>query len=107
MKKKILHTLSLVFLFASIVSVSFNAAAADLPSSRTASDRSGFRSERASSAFSQGPKNAPSPGGAVGTTNMEGGSEAPVGDATGIILLAGLAYVGFVFIRKRTSELKV
>ena len=30
----------------------------------------------------------------------------PIGDATGMILLAGVAYLGFVLIRKRRNDLK-
>ena len=105
MKKKIVYVLVLV---AFLVSATMGVSAADAPSSKNRS-----------SLYSRSKATTPSSGvsseiAGIDSPLRSGGSDlglgdgigtlpdpAPIGDATGIILLAGLTYIGFVFIRKR------
>ena len=107
MKKKIVYVLVLV---AFLVSATMGVSAADAPSSKN-------RSSLYSRSKVTTPSSAvPSEITGIDSPLRSGGSDpslddgvgmlldpnpTPIGDATGIVLLAGLTYIGFVFIRKR------
>ena len=113
MKKKVLYTLILGVLF-------MNATLSEAMATETdasASKRSGLYSKPAPietttstptpseatglySPLRANPTNPGEPGWGEGI-----GTATPIGDATGLILLAGVAYLGFVFLRKRRKSL--
>ena len=105
MKKKALYTLVLGVLF---MSVATGLSAADANRSGLYSRSSKAETVEAVAAPATGlysplranPTVAGQPGMAEGI-----GTETPIGDATGFILLAGAAYLGFAFLRKRRHEL--
>ena len=109
MKKKIVYALVLMVAFL-VSEATTGVMAADAPFSR---DRSGLQSHSRAAAPSSSTSSEitrlrsipgePNLGDGVG---MLQDSEAPVGDATGFILLSGLAYLGFVFLRKREESVK-
>ena len=106
MKKKILYTLVLGVLFASVTLVGASAAEGRAGLYNKSVEK--VEAEPTVSAEAAGlysplranPTNPGEPGWGEGI-----GTATPIGDATGLILLAGVAYLGFVFLRKRRKSL--
>ena len=108
MKKKVLYTLVLGVLFASVTSVGVSASEGraglySKPAEKVEAAESSSVSAEAAGLYSPlraNPTNPGEPGWGEGI-----GTVTPIGDATGLILLAGVAYLGFVFLRKRKKSL--
>ena len=105
MKKKILYTLVLGVLFTSVTlagaSASESRSGLYSKSSKKADAEATLAAEATGlySPLRANPTNPGEPGGGEGI-----GTVTPIGDATGLILLAGVAYLGFVYVRKRKRD---
>ena len=106
MKKKILYVLALGVLLVGGVTIE-EVSATDAPSSKSRLyNRGKAEVPSSTSSFGNAPLRSggsePGLGNAIGMLGDDP-DPVPVGGAAGFVLLAGLAYVGFAFVRKRKS----
>ena len=109
MKNKVLYTLALSILFTGITLFEANASGrtglySPQPVEKVESTSSNSAESGSSGLYSPLRANPTSSG--VPTPDEGIGVGTPIGDATGLILLAGMAYLGFVFLRKRRTDLQ-